>query len=235
VALVVLATGCIFGDGPNGATDELADLATKVSEATYAAVYRFNFVRQAAPGVSTRLEIVQQPPVTLRKVESTTKREDGKAVKVGYWFVHNDDGDYACNEFESVGVRCEADPVASTTFGSAKIDPFFDVPKEAGAFSSVRKVATSVRVAGHQGTCFEAVPMAASPAPSSPDAAGDRFRFELCYAEDGILLRGRRTTLDEGGTADNAESFVELSSLSRVVEPAELRLPGPVTSPDDLG
>jgi hypothetical protein len=241
LALVFIATGCIFGDGPRGAADELAELASSASEATYAAVYRFNFTRQPAPGVSTRLEIVQQPPVSLRKVRSTTKRSDGKAVDVVYWLVERADGEYACNEFEGVGTRCQKNPVARSTFGSAKIDPFFDAPKRSNAFSSVRKEGRQRRIGGQLGTCFEAVPVAPSAAPeaaeqgaSETDAASDRFRYELCYADDGILLRGRRTTLEEGVSADNAESFVEVASVSRVVEPGELRLPGPVVSPDDL-
>lgn len=243
-ALLVVSTGCFLRDSPQGPARELADLARKGSEATYAAVYRFNFTRQPAPGVSTRLEIVQQPPVTLRKVESKTKKADGKTVGLAYWFVRNTDGDFACNEFPKTGVRCQADPVIRTTFASAKLDVFFDTPRDDGAFSQVAKAARRVRISGHQGTCFEAVP-AALPGPTaregaSPDAAtaspaaADRFRYELCYAEDGILLRGRRTTLDEGGAADNAESFVEIASLSRVVEPRELRLPGAVVDPEDL-
>lgn len=234
IGLGVLASACIFGDSPRGAAAELTELAGRSAEATYAAVYRFNFVRQPAPGVATRLEIVQDPPVVVRKVQSSTKREDGKTVDNAYWLVRNEDGDFACNEFEEGGVRCEENPISRTTFGSAKLDIFFDAPRETDAFSSVRKAARPVRIGGHQGNCFEAVPVAASPAPASPTATAQRFRYELCYAPDGILLRGRRTTLDDGGTADNAESFVEVTSLSRVVEPAELRLPGPVVSADDL-
>ncbi len=233
LALVLLSGGCIFGDGPSGAADELTELANKVSEATYAAVYRFNFVRQAAPGVSTRLEIVQQPPVTVRKMRSTTKRPDGKSVDVAYSLIHNADGEFACNDFEGVGVRCQANPVGRATFGSARVDPYFDTPREANAFASVRKEGRQRRIGGNLGTCFEAVPVAKSPPPATGEVT-ERFRFELCYADDGILLLGRRTTLDEGDSADSAESFVEVTSLSRVVEPAELKLPGPLIGPDDL-
>jgi hypothetical protein len=234
LALFVLSTGCIFGSSPRGAADELTALAGKVTEATYAAVYRFNFTRQPAPGVATKLEIAQQPPVNVRRVESTTKREDGKTVTLSAWYINNADGSFACNEYPKVGIRCQTDPVNRTTFGSAKLNVFFDSPREENAFSSVRKDARPVRIAGHQATCFEAVPVSPSAAPASPVSATDRFRYELCYAEDGILLRGRRTTLDDGGAADNAESFVEVASLSRVVEPSDLRMPGPVVGPDDL-
>jgi hypothetical protein len=243
LALTLLSSSCIFGSSPRGAADELTQLAEKVSEATYAAVYRFNFTRQPAPGVATRLEIVQRPPTTVRKVESSTKREDGKTVAVKAWYVHNNQGDFACNEYEEVGVRCQRNPVARATFGSAKLDIFFDTPRTSQAFSEVVKDARTVRIGGHQATCFEGIPASPSPsrslAPSgsaaaSPAATAERYRYELCYASDGILLRGRRTTLDDGGPASNAESFVEVASLSRVVEPSELELPGPVVDPGDL-
>lgn len=247
VALVLAfaAMSCVFGDSPRGAADEMAALASKVETATYAAVYRFNFVRQPAPGISTHLEIVQQPPVQVRKVRSETKREDGETVDLTYWLVANADGDFVCNGFEDVGVRCTPNPVAQTVFGSAKLDPFFDAPLEPSAFSSVRKESRQRRISGEPATCFEAVPAPDPTATPAPSPVGDgtpapttvvpteRFRYELCYAVDGILLLGRRTSLDEA-EASNAESFVELSSLSRVVEPGDLRMPGPIADPDDL-
>lgn len=235
LALIFLATGCFFGGSPRGAADELTQLAAKVADATYAAVYRFDFERQPAPGVATRLEIVQQPPTTVRKVESSTKREDGQTVAVKAWYVHNEEGDFACNEYEGVGVRCQRDPVAGASFGSAKLDVFFDAPRTDRAFSNVVKDARTIRIEGQAATCFEAVPAVPSPGPTaSPSPAAERYRYELCYTPDGILLRGRRTTLDDSGPASNAESFVEIASLSRVVEAGELRLPGPVVDPDDL-
>jgi hypothetical protein len=76
--------------------------------------------------------------------------------------------------------------------------------------------------------------VAPSPDAGSAEPTDERFRYELCYAEDGILLRGKRTTLANEGSAANAESFVEVLSISRVVEPRELRLPGEVVDPADL-
>jgi hypothetical protein len=231
LVLAVFASSCAFGDSPKGAADELAALAAKADEATYAAVYRFSFVQQFAPGQTTKLEIVQQPPTFVRRVETTTQPETGKPVSLSAWYIRNAEGAFACSEFADLGVRCQVKPIDAATFGSAKLNVYFDTPREPSAFSSVRKAARPVRIAGQQGTCYEAVPVSASPSPGSPEPSPDRFRYELCYAEDGILLRGKRTTLDDG---DEAESFVQVTSVSRVVEPRELRLPGPVVDPGEL-
>lgn len=230
----ILLSSCVLGNSPQGPANEITELADKVEEATYAAVYRFGFTRQLAPGISHQLEIVQQPPAIVRKVETTTTPEEGKPVTNTAWYIKNADGDFVCTSYEEIGIRCQKDPIALATFGSAKYDIFFDRPREPNAFSSVRKAPRPVRIQGQQGTCFEAIPVTATPVPASPQPTPERFRFELCYAEDGILLRGRRTTLDEGGPSDNSESFVEAVSLSRVVEPDELRLPGDLVDPGDL-
>ena len=234
LVFVVLATSCIFGGSPSRAADELRELASKVETATYAAVYRFAFTRQFAPGITTRMEVTQQPPVTVRKVDTTTKPAEGKTITITSWFIHNADGDFVCNSYTQVGVRCSKTALARTSFGSEKLDLFFDTPRHEDSFVSVRKGSRSERIKGQQATCFEAVPAPPSPEAASPEPTDERFRYELCYASDGILLRGKRTTLDDSGTTANAESFVEIVSLSRVVEPRELRLPGEVVEPGDL-
>jgi hypothetical protein len=234
--VLLVSSSCIFNNSPQGAGDELSQLSSVAGDATYAAIYRFTVTGQLAGAVTTRMEIVQDPPVSLRKLDTTTKPETGEPITLTSWFVHNADGDFACTSYPDVGVKCLADPIASGTFGNAQLDAFFDTPQEEGAFSSIRKSARPVRVQGEEGQCFEAVPTGDG-STTSPQAtvATERFRFELCYAEDGILLRGRRTNLaetDSGGSA--TESLVELVSLSRVVEPRELRLPGQVVQPDDV-
>jgi hypothetical protein len=65
-------------------------------------------------------------------------------------------------------------------------------------------------------------------------ATPERFRYELCYADDGILLRGRRTVLEDVESGGQREVLVEAVSISRVVQPGELRLPGPLVDPQDL-
>jgi hypothetical protein len=231
----LLSSSCFLRDSPQGAADELAAMSEKVTDATYAAIYRFGVTGQLAGAVTTRMEIVQDPPVSVRKLDTTTKPEEGEAITLTSWFVRNADGDFACTQYQDVGVRCLADPIASGTFGNAQLDAFFDTPHQSSSFTSVRKTSRPVRIQGEQGTCYEAVPAPPSDdavATLQPTLASERFRFELCYAEDGILLRGRRTNLAEASGDTSAGSLVELVSLSRVVEPRELRLPGQVVEPD---
>lgn len=234
LVLCALGAGCGIGGSPDGGTDELLELARKVDTATYAAVYRFAFTRQFAPGITTRMEVTQDPPVNIRKVETTTKDPDGKAVTLIKWLVHNEDGDFVCNRYGDAGIRCTETALARTSFGTASLDAFFDTPREAGSFTSVRRSSRTERIQGQQATCFEAVPAPPSPEASTSEPTDERYRYELCYAEDGILLRGKRTKLDDAGSASSAESFVEVLSISRVVEPRELRLPGEVVDPGDL-
>lgn len=232
--LVLFASSCVFGNSPKGARDELTHLANKVETASYAAVYRFAFTRQNPPGQTTRIEITQQPPVTVRKIEESTRSADNKPVTLKVWYLHNAQGDFACNEYPSIGVRCQKNPLARTTAGSEKLDVFFDTPREENRFADVRKITRPVRIQGQRGTCFEAVPLTASPEPTSSVPTVERYRYELCYGDDGILLSGKRTTLDDTGGAESAESFVEAVSISHVVDPVELRLPGKIVSADDL-
>lgn len=235
LAMLLLASSCLFRSVSRSPGDDLTELANTVDDATYAAVYRAGLTRQFAPGISMRLEIVQQPPVVVRKLETTTQPEKGKPVKVVAWYIHNEEGDFACSEYPDIGIRCQRKPISSGTFGNAKLDVFFDVPREERVFSPVRKDPRTIRIQGQQGSCFEAVPVAPSARPSSsPEPAGDRFRYELCYADDGILLQGKRTSLDDADGAESGDAFVEIVDLSRVVDPRELRLPGEVVEPTDL-
>ncbi len=234
---VFVFSSCIFDNSPQGGAEELSQLSSKAADATYAAIYRFTVTGQLAGAVTTRMEIVQDPPVSLRKLDTTTQPETGEPITLTSWFVRNADGDFACTTYPDVGVKCLADPVASGTFGNAQLDAFFDAPLDATAFTSVRKSGRPIRIEGEQGQCFEAVPAGEDEGTAAPQAtaATERFRFELCYAEDGILLRGRRTNLadtDRGGST--TEGLVEIVSLSRVVEPSELRLPGQVVQPGDV-
>ena len=235
--VLVLTTSCVFGSSPQGGADELADVAARATEATYAAIYRYQLTGPLAPAVRTRLEIVQDPPVSLRKLETATPDEAGKLVSVRSWQVRNEQGDFACTDYENLGVRCVSNPIVGSTFGQAQVDDFFDTPRREDAFSSVRKSTRRFRILGEQGACFEAVPVAPSEPPVSspqPVTTPERFRYELCYADDGILLRGRRTVLEDVESGSQREVLVEAVSISRVVEPDELRLPGPVSDVEDL-
>jgi hypothetical protein len=235
--MMVLATSCVFGGSPQGAADELVDLADGAGEVTYAAIYRYELKGPLAPAVRTRLEIVQDPPVSVRKLETATPDSEGKLVSLRSWQVRNEGGDYSCTDYVGVGVRCVANPIAGGTFGSAQIDDFFDTPGKQQAFSSVVKSSRRVRILSEQGACYEAIPETATEPPVTspqPAATPERFRYELCYADDGILLRGRRTVLEDVESGRQREVVVEAVSISRVVEADELRLPGPVVDAEDL-
>lgn len=235
--LMVFATSCIFGRSPQGATDELVKLAEGAGEITYAAIYRYELKGPLAPAVRTRLEIVQDPPVSVRKLETATPDSEGKLVSLRSWQARNEQGNYSCTDYVGIGVRCVVNPIAGGTFGSAQIDEFFDTPVRHQAFSSVVKSSRRFRILDEQGTCYEAVPVAATEPPVTspqPAATPNRFRYELCYADDGILLRGRRTILEDVESGRPREVLVEAVSISRVVEPDELRLPGPVIDAEDL-
>lgn len=237
VMVALLATSCV-GGSPQGASVELADTAEKVTSATYAAIYRYSITGPLAPSVRTSLEIVQDPPVSVRKLETATPDSSGKLVNLRSWQVRNAQGDYSCTDYLKLGVRCVANPIVGGMFGSAQIDEFFDTPRKEDTFSSVRKSTRRFRILGEQGTCFEAVPVAPTEPPvTSPQpvtTTAGRFRYELCYAEDGILLRGRRTILEDVESGPQREVLIEAVSISRVVEPKELRLPGPISDADEL-
>lgn len=237
VVIALLSTSCV-GGSTQDTSNELADTAEKVTSATYAAIYRYAITGPLAPSVRTSLEIVQDPPVSVRKYETATPDSTGKLVTLRSWQARNAQGDYSCTEYLKLGVRCVANPIVGNTFGVAQIDEFFDTPRKDAAFSSVRKSTRRFRILGEQGTCFEAVPVAPTEPPvSSPQpvtTTAGRFRYELCYADDGILLRGRRTILEDVESGPQREVLVEAVSISRVVEPKELRLPGPVSDAEDL-
>lgn len=234
-----LASACLFRPNPEGAAGELNRLVNMGAETTYAATYRYVISGPLAEGRTTRMEIVQDPPVIVRKLEVFTNNPEGQPVATRSWQIRNDEGDFVCTDFGEEGVRCQPNPLLSGTFGSAQLDEFFDTPRRTDAYESVAKASRTVRVAGEVGTCFEAVPTTPTPAPvTSPQPAftPERFRFELCYSEDGILLRGRRTIQGEvpENIEDRRESVVEVVSVSRVVQRGELELPGPVVEPGEI-
>ena len=233
VLLCLALQACFLKSSTSGEANELAKLASKVSKTTYAAVYRFAFKQQPAPGETDKLEITQSLTTNVRQLQQSTRSLDNKTVTLRSWYITRTTGSFACTEYPTSGVQCMKDPIARTTFGSAKFDVYFDAPKDAASYSSVRKIARSDRIANQPATCFETVPAEASPSPGTPEPDEGRFRYELCYASDGILLRGQRTTLDEGGGGD-ADTLIEAVSISRVVDPSELRLPGPLVDASDV-
>lgn len=238
VMMALLTSSCFLSGGGGDEAGELAGFLDRGESAIYAATYRFELAGPLAPAVTTRLEIVRDPPTAIRKLEAATPGDPDEPVTVRHWQITNGEGNFVCTDYAEVGVQCLPNPVNSGTFGSAQVDAFFDLPADPDAFSSVVKANRTFRVAGEEASCFEAtaVPPTPVPAVASPDRTVpvERFRYELCYASDGVLLRGRRALVGAETDDNRRESLVEAVSVSRTVESGELGLPGPVVDPEDL-
>jgi hypothetical protein len=239
VALLALTASCsLFQSSEEGAADDLNEFANAGSEAAFVVSYQFRISGPLAEGRTTRIQIVQKPPISIRKIEIVTNDSKGKPTTTRSWLARTEKGNYSCTDY-TVGVRCLSDPLASGTFGNAVLDEFFDTPRKDAVYSSVVKTPRSVRIAGEVGTCFEAVPVAPTAPPITspqPKFTPERFRFDLCYSDDGILLRGRRTIQGEvpENVDERKEATVEALTVSRVVQDQELRLPGPVAGSQDV-
>lgn len=236
LACFVLLGSCVFKSS-SGESGNLTSFATRADKVAYEAIYNFAISGQLAGGVSARATIVQDPPAQLRRLDTTTRPSTGSPITVSSWFVTDASGRYACANYGGA-TRCTTDDLDSTVFGDARLDIFFDAPRHPDAFASVRKATRPVRIAGEKGTCFEASPAEPSPSPSrSPQVTvpADQYRYDLCYSDDGILLRGRRTDLTAEQSGGQAQTYLlDVVSITRVVQPADVRLPGPVVSPDQL-
>jgi hypothetical protein len=239
LALALASGGCIFGDEAGDASGELRELATQSLAATYRATYRFDVTGPLAPAVTTVLKIAQAPPRSVRQLRTTTPGADGKPVTVEQWQAQGPGGTYSCTRYDDIGVRCLKNPLLSATFGSVRVDEFFDLPRGEGAFTSVKHVGGSPRIAGIKAECFTGVPQPPTAPPvrsPQPRFTPERFSFELCYTPDGVLLRGRKTIT--GPVPTNVEGrrsmSVEALTVSSNVKPADTRLPGPVVRPEDV-
>jgi hypothetical protein len=238
LSLVFLSlSACLFKNSSDSGSGGLSSFATRADTLTYEAIYNFGISGQLAGGVSTRLEIAQVPPATLRRLDTTTRPAKGSPISISSWFVTNANGHFACALYGGA-TRCTPDPVAGRGFGDAQIDGFFDLPRKEDSFDSVRKSTRPFRLKGEKGTCFEAVPVTPSAAPISspqPTLPAERFHYELCYSDDGILLRARRTNLAEVEAGGQSQDYLlEAVSITRVVQPSDVRLPGPIVKPEDL-
>ncbi len=235
-ACFVLLSSCLF-KGSSGESGNLVSFATRADKIAYEAIYNFDISGQLAGGVSVRATIAHDPPAVLRRLDTTTKPSSGSPITVSSWFVTNTTGHYACAQYGGA-TRCSTDDLDSTEFGDARLDAFFDAPRRADAFASVRKATRPVRIASEKGTCFEASPAEPSPSPShspEPTIPAEHYRYDLCYSDDGILLRGRRIDLTAEEAGGQAQTYLlDVVSITRVVQPSDVRLPGPLVSPSEL-
>lgn len=253
LVLLLVSSACIFG-GDEEAEEvavarRLAALASGADDLAYTATYRYALSGPTAEGISFELRIVQDPPTSLRMVESTTRTAEGDEVSQRQWIAQTEEGSFACSRYE-VGVRCVPTERPVGLFDLVQVDEVFEMARERG-FDEVSEGRT-VRVAGERGECFRAVPEGGTPPPERTPRARftpSRFVFELCYTQDGVLLRALRQITGgfdeerEEGEApedlqeeDRLRSLLEATEVSRSVAPEEVELPGPVVEdPSELG
>lgn len=256
LAFLLAGSACIFGgddaeDGEvsDGATARLAELATAADDLAYEAAYRYVLTGPLAEGISYELRIAQNPPVSLRMVESTTSTPEGGEQTVRQWLVQRSDVNYACSRY-SVGVRCVRTGSPVGLFDLRQVDEIFAKARTPGGFDEVEEL-PSETIAGERGECFRAVPEAATPPPErtpQPRFTPTRFVIEICYSSDGVLLRARRTIT--GGVNEDSEetavpedlteegrteALLEATEVSREVSSSDVELPGPVVDdPSEL-
>jgi hypothetical protein len=229
VALTIAASGCSHvkpRSAPIGAASELTQLADAGAHVIYQATYSYSTAGVLTPGITTRMQIVQRPPSSIRKLETSTTGTDGKTITVRSWQATDSRGSYSCTDYAGIGVRCIPNALPAATFHSAQLDELFDSPRRAGFFSNVTRAAARARIAGQVATCFQ----------GTPAAGAEAATYELCYTSDGILLRARRTLQSSisSGSDSRREAVVQATTVSRSVTAADLRLPGPITEPADV-
>src|SRR4029077_7811145 len=88
LALVVAASGCSHvrpRSAPIGAAAELTQLADSGSKVIYQATYSYSTVGVLTPGITTRMQIVQRPPSSIRKLETSTPGPGVGSITVRIW------------------------------------------------------------------------------------------------------------------------------------------------------
>jgi hypothetical protein len=237
VVLALATMGSCFLKNAPGESGNLVSFATRADKLTYEAIYNFSITGQLAGGVSARATISQSPPTVFHRLDTTTRPPQGDPITLSSWFITNADGHFACAEYGGA-TRCTQDDLQDTAFGDRRLDGFFDLPRHPHALADVRKDTRTVRIHGEKGTCFEGVPVEPSPGPATspqPTVPSERYRYDFCYSDDGILLRGRRTDLTQEEAGGSPQVYIlDVVSITRVVQPSDVRLPGPVVSPDQL-
>lgn len=244
VVAAVLAVGASCSSGKSaskedlgtGPEKELVTLAREGDAANVKVVYTYSISGPLAGSVKTTITVVQRPPDVLRKIETTTRTPADKEVTVGRWSIRKGKDFYNCTTYGQE-VSCIPSTEPPVTYGYQQLDEAAELVRSAGGFTTVRKTGTQM-IAGEKATCFDARPRPATPPPVTspqPRFTPTKFRFELCYASDGVLLKLKRSVAEpvpSGSTG--TESTLEATSVTRKVSRSELELPGPVRSPQEL-
>ncbi|HVE92569.1 MAG TPA: hypothetical protein VNE62_09785 [Actinomycetota bacterium] len=245
--LVVLAAAC-RGDGPlpekrEGPAGEMSKLAAKGDAVTHKASYRYE-VAPLKVSQETRVTIVSRPPDSLRHLDVVTRGRSGQEVSSPQWQFQKNGEFFTCFKIATVQCRVNTSPVS--TFGHTDLDDFYELVRKRDSFESVKETERA-EIAGESARCFIAQPPGkATPTPTAaPVETGappratrftgqisDHFQFELCYSDDGLLLRGVRTLLGgpvRTGSNERPTATLEAVSITRTVTAKDLELPAPVT------
>ena len=244
--VLALLAGACRGDGPlterrrQGPAERLTELATKGDAVTYKATYRYE-VTPLKESQETRVIIVSRPPDSLRHTDVVTRARGGQEVSVPQWLFQKNGEFFTC--FKVGTVQCRVNTTPASRFGHNDLDDFYELVRKPDSFQTVREIERA-EIAGESARCFRATPPhpAAPSATPTPAASGsprsalsartaDAFEFELCYAADGLLLRGRRTLLGplRTGSSGRPTANLEAVSVTRKVSDDDLKLPAPVT------
>jgi hypothetical protein len=236
VLLLVTALACTQ-EKPADVADDLTTTAVQADEIVYKVVYTFGLSGPLAPAARSTLTLSQRPPNNLRSIETVTPTVDDETQTSRAWYAERGGESYACAEYAE-GTQCRAGASLAGTFGLTDVDQMLLLLRTPDAFSSVERIARA-RVAGESATCYRAVPPKPTPVPlrsPQPRFIPEAHSFDFCFAEDGILLRARRTITGEVPEdverEGRREALLEAQSVTRTVDPADLRLPGQIDGGD---
>ena len=169
------------------------------------------------PAITTRMEIIQDPPVTSASSRRRRSRPNGKPSRSRSWLVHNADGDFACNELRGRRRAVHEDRARRGRPSARRASTRSSTRRARRARSPPSgRPSRTERIQGQQGDLLRGGAGAAvagglarpSPRTSASATSSATRRTGSCSA-------GKRTTLDDAGSAANAESFVEALSVSR--------------------
>lgn len=249
------ASACSSGGGKDKATspaDDLKRLATLNDARVFHVKYSYGLAGTLATAVETEMEYIQKPPDSLRRIQTTTVGDkESKRFTQVQWFIASGAEFYSCYSlrFPDDTPKCLKSPPPRGLYGYSQIDEVLGFVRDPKAAFKTVKAAADTKIAGLKTKCFIAdakptrAPLSTPEAASTPNPNGTsppifdptEYRFDLCYSNDGILMRMRRTAqgpLASGQQAPAAALF-EATSLTRTVKAADFKLPGEVFQAKD--
>lgn len=229
VLLAILVACSRGGDDDSGPELSLVKLVQSSDSLSYKATYTYTLLGPLEHAVETTMTRVKRPPDDVRRIEVTTHTKSGEPITVVSWMARKGDRVYSCAQYPEV--RCKPTQ-ASGVFGFAQIDQVFSAARTRGGFATVKNGAAKV-IAGEQATCYEAesrAPGSRTPEPEvTPRYDPNRFRIEICYTHDGILLRIHQRAVGPVPTGSTRlESVFEAIAITRSVRPDDVALPAAV-------